>query len=117
MDVDSPAQHVANLERELRVTRERLARTERERDEYQSQVHSLNERGDRMTSAASSAAGTAEAALRRLLRAKPVLEAAEKLVDGYVRAHKNGAEFDQEGGRLCKVLIDAVIEYRKSAPS
>jgi hypothetical protein len=93
--------------------REKLARVERERDEYQSQVHDLTERVNGMTNAASMAAGTAESALRRIMRYEPVVEAAVALVDDY----RENVGFMPGRGSLFSRLVKAVIDFKNGAPS
>jgi chromosome segregation ATPase len=67
--------HVDELQAKIR-------RTERERDEYQAQVHTLTERVSAMTSAASSAAASTVTAIERIQEMEKVLKAAEAWVMG-----------------------------------
>lgn len=84
---------------------EQVARLQRERDEYASQVHELTERCAHMTSAATMAAGTAEAAIRKLQRAEPLIEAAYAFCDDSNSLNRKFA------------LDEAVDEHRRGAPS
>ena len=68
--------HVPDPDQELKDVRRHLKCVEQERDVYAEKVHELTEMCARMTSAASMAAGTAEAAMRRILRMEPVVKAA-----------------------------------------
>ena len=90
---------------------ELLQRTERDRDSYQAQVHKLTERINNMTSAAASAAGVAESALGRLIRAEPVIKAAYALAstwnDSYPRTSRD----------LMRTLVNSVKEHQKGEPS
>ena len=65
-----------DLEQELRDAIRRAHRAELERDEYREQLHLMATLKSQMSSAAIMAAGTAEAALRRILRMEPVVTAA-----------------------------------------
>lgn len=86
-------------------TNDRLTQALRERDEYAAQVHELTERCARMTSAATMAAGTAEAAIRKLQRAEPLIQAAYAFSDDSNSVNKKFA------------LDEAVETHREGAPS
>lgn len=92
--------------------REKLARAERERDEYRSQVHELTERNSRMTSAATGAAATAEAALGRLIKAQVIVDAAYALADN-VRERADA----KRGAKLLDELVQAVKLHQRGLPS
>ena len=92
--------------------REKLERAERERDEYQSQVHDLNERIGRMTSAATGAAATAEAALGRLIAAQVIVDAAYALAEN-VRERSDA----RRGAKLLDELVQAVKLHQRGLPS
>lgn len=93
---------------------EELERTRRECGEYQNQVHELTERVNGMTFAATMAAGTAEAALSKLLRAQPVVDAAYELVKDF---DDNVGLAQLRHGSLFGRLVKAVYEHKKGAPS
>lgn len=92
--------------------RELLARVERERDEYQSQVHTLTERVNNMTRAATGAAATAEAALGRLIAAQVIVDAAYAFADNISQRSDVKA-----GARLVDELVSAVKLHRRGLPS
>src|SRR3990167_4930841 len=67
---------VLDLDRQRLDWAERASKAERERAEYQAQVHALAERCSNMTSAASSAAGSTVIALERLQEFQTIVDAA-----------------------------------------
>ena len=97
--------HVPDPDQELKDVRRHLKCVEQERDVYAEKVHELTEMCARMTSAASMAAGTAEAAMRRILRMEPVVKAA--------------IAFNADSNRInLKFALDAEVEaYLESEPS
>lgn len=74
--MDNPTEYIRKLEDDLRNARAALQRVERERDEYQGQAHSLEERVRNMTSAASMAAASTVKAIERIQELEPVVDAA-----------------------------------------
>jgi hypothetical protein len=98
-------EHIPDPDQELRDTRRHLKCVEQERDEYADRMHALVEQCARMTSAASMAAATAEAALRRILRMEPVVKAA--------------IAFNADSNRInLKFALDEQVEvYLESEPS
>lgn len=108
-----------DLVAKISALQERAERAERDASEYQSQVHDLNERIGRMTSAATGAAATAEAALGRLISAQVVIDAAYALVDQIALsagAAKMGI-FKRPDKRLLRELAEAVELHRRKRPS
>jgi len=75
----------------VEALREKLERAERERDDYQSECHTLNERLKGMTSAASSAAASTVTAIERIQEMEKVVLAAETWAQGGPHAALNEA--------------------------
>lgn len=101
--------------------REALAQVERERDEYQAQVHLLTERVGNMTNAATGAAATAESALRRLIAAQVVLDAAYELIE-FVEEYYPAwlaakPSIGENVARRLRELVDAVKLHQRGKPS
>jgi len=107
---------VLDLDRQGLDWAERASRAERERDEYQAQVHGLAERCSNMTSAASSAAGSTVIALERLQEYQEVVNAAVdwRAQPGLDWKYQNqGSAFGSENRKLCE-LVDAHIARVKA---
>lgn len=108
MTYDEHSEHL----REIVELREKLERAERERDEYRDQVHTLTERVSGMTSAATGAAATAEAALGRLIAAQVIVDAAYAFVDNV-----NKRSDAKAGARLLDDVVKAVKLHQRGLPS
>lgn len=116
---------VAELLSEIASLKARAERAEREREEYQSLVHDLNERRYAAAFAAKGAAESAVTAIERIQalearadRDESVVRAADRLVRAYVASNKTPGGLPQETGAiLLTALIDAVIEHQKRGPS
>lgn len=104
MEVDSPSQYVSKLEQENRSLRERLLSIERDLKES-------DELRAVMVDAATSTAQVATTVLARLQRAEKIVECSYAVMRACIRGDQD------DGGRACNALVQAVLEHQKGQPS